>query len=196
MALSDLILKAKVNLALAQDPRVGVLDIGVTADDGVVTLTGDLDDAAECSAAEEIARGVDGVARIQNRMTCGVGARAEDADMLRHKFLERLEDAWNELPDGDALTHADYLRWALWMVYKFRIPESMRSEESERIECETVDEAIGRIAGYVGAPRAMVALEMLRQAESVIESPRRDAPEIENAPLAASPMVQGDKEAA
>ena len=187
MALADLVLKAKVNLALAQDPRVGVLDIGVAADDGVVTLTGDLDNLEECGAAEEIAERVEGVVRVENHMTCGMAATAETAEMVRQKFLERLDDAWEELPDMDALTQADYLRWALWMVYKFQIPESLCTDESARIESETVEEALSQIASRVGASKAVVALEMLKQAEAVAESWRRDAPDIVNAPLTATP---------
>ena len=196
MALSDLVLKAKVNLALAQDPRVGVLDIGVTADGGVVTLTGDLDTMQACGAAEQIAARVDGVTGVQNRLTCGVGARADSAGMLRQKFIQRLDEAWNELPDHHALTQADYLHWALWMVYKFRIPDSMADAESEKIESEAVEEAIGMIAGFVGAPKSLVALEMLRQAEAVAEFHPRGAPEIEHAPLTATPEVDGEREAA
>jgi len=196
MALSDLVLKAKVNLALAQDPRVGVLDIGVTADGGVVTLTGDLDTVHACSSAEEIARRVEGVTRVENRMTCGVGARADSVEMLREKFIQRLDDAWNELPDHHALTQADYLRWALWMAYKFRIPDSMAGADSEKFECEVVEEAIALIAGFIGAPKALVAAEMLRQAESVAESRSQNAPDFENAPLTSTPIVDGEKEAA
>jgi len=196
MALVDFVLKAKVNLALVQDPRVGVLDIGVDADNGIVTLTGDVDTEEECGAAEEIARGVDGVTRVVNQMTCGIGARADTAEMVRQKFVRRLEDAWNELPDQGALTQADYLRWALWMVYKFRIPDSMRTDDAGQIEAEACEEAVIRIASFIGAPPALVALEMLRQAESVEDSARRSAPDIENAPLTATPVVDGEREAA
>ena len=196
MALSDLVLNARVHLALAKDPRVGVLDIGVTSEGGVVKLTGDLDTEDECAAAESIVRSVEGVADIDNQMTCGLGARADTAEMVRHKFIERLTEAWNELPNQHALTQADYLRWALWMVYKFRIPEEFGGAESEKIEAETVDEAMGLIAGFVNAPRALVALEMLRQAESVAEFHPHGAPDIENAPLTATPVVDGDKAAA
>src|SRR5688572_3236865 len=196
MALSDLVLKAKVNLALAHDPRVGVLDIGVSSEEGVVTLTGDLDTIQACNAAEEIAERVEGVTRVENRLTCGVGARADSAEMLRQKFIQRLDEAWDELPDHHALTQADYLRWALWMVYKFRIPNSMAGADSEKIESEAVEEAIGLIAGFVGAPKALVALEMLRQAEAVAEFHPHTAPEIEHAPLTATPEVDGEREAA
>jgi hypothetical protein len=196
MAISDLILKARVNLALARDPRVGVLDIGVTAEEGIVTLTGDVDGDPECDAAVEIARSVAGVSRVVNKMTCGVGAREDSFEMLRQKFLQRLEEAWDALPDENALTQADYVRWSLWMIFKFRIPESIREHESITNEQEVVEEALGLVAGLIGAPKALLALEMLRQAESVAESEFRDAPLVENPSLTATPMVDGDKAAA
>jgi hypothetical protein len=192
MALSDFILKAKVNMALTTDPRVSVLDIGVQADDGHITLTGDVDSEQECQAASEIARSVEGVTRVTNEMTCGIGKREETADLVSQRFLEKLDDEWNNLPDRNPLAQADYLRWALWMVYKFRIPSESPDAEVAKIEAETTDEALTRIAGYVGAPVALVALEMMRQAEMVADSPRQNAPEIENAPLVSTPVVDGD----
>jgi hypothetical protein len=192
MALADFILKAKVNMALTTDPRVSVLDIGVHVEDGHVSLTGDVDSEKECEAATEIARSVEGVTRVTNEMTCGMGMREDTADLVRQRFLEKLDEEWENLPEKSALAQADYLRWALWMVYKFRIPGDMPSAEIAEIEAETTDEALHRIAGYVGAPVALVALEMMRQAEMVADSPRQSAPEIENAPLVATPVVDGD----
>jgi hypothetical protein len=196
MALADMILKARVNLALVQDPRVGVMDIGVAADNGIVTLTGDVDSETECRDAEQVVLAVDGVTEVHNELTCGVGARADTAEKVRQKFIQRLDEAWEELPDHNALTQADYLRWALWMVYKFRIPDAMRDDGTEAFEGEIVEEAIGLIAGFVGAPRAFVALEMVRQAEAIATSVMGGAPEIENAPLTATPVVDGEREAA
>lgn len=196
MALSDFILKAKVNMALTTDPRVSVLDIGVQADNGVVTLTGDVDSGDECQAAEEIARAVEGVEGVKNEMTCGMAKTEETADLVRQRFLDKLEDEWNNLPEKTALAQADYMRWALWMVYKFRIPSDDQSAEIAKIEEQTADEALNQIAGYLGAPVALVALEMLRQAEQVAQSPRKAAPDIENAPLVSTPIVDESAKAA
>src|SRR3569832_1443104 len=125
MALSDFVLKARVNLALMRDPRVASLDVGVDADDGIVKLIGDVDSEGECRAAEEVARSVEGVRSVVNQLTCGVGQRADTAELVTQRFLEKLDDEWNGLPDQTALVQADYLRWARWLIYKFRIPASL-----------------------------------------------------------------------
>ena|SRR5579872_6838924 len=189
MALSDLVLKAKVNLALIRDPRVGAFDVGVRAEGGRVTLTGDADTEEECRAAEEIARTVEGVTSVRNDMTCGIGKREDTAEHVTQRLLSKLDEEWRCLPDQTALTQADYLRWALWLIYKFRIPGAA---VQDALVANAMDAALTQVAGYVGAPKALLALEMLRQAEMVAESPHRDAPVIENALLVATPVVEGD----
>ena len=167
MDLSDLVLTAKVNLALARDPRVGVLDIGVAVSQGTVTLDGDVDSEEERAAALEIARGVDGVRRVRSRITCGVGKAADSAEHAVQKFLEKLDDGWQNLPDDTATTQAGYLQWALWLVYKFRVPEGLGGEEHARIEADATEAAFARISGYLAIPKPLLVLEMARQAESV-----------------------------
>ena len=189
MALSDLIIKARVNMAFVADPRVGVLDIGVRSENGVVELDGDVDQPEECSAAEEIARGVDGVRQVINKITCGEGQKADTAELVTQRLLEKLEEEWNDLPEKTALAQADYLRWALWMVYKFRIPNSAEDPEVLKVEAEATEEALGRIAGNVGIPKVIAALEMIRQAEMVSASSKLEAPELGNSPLVSTPVV-------
>jgi len=175
MTIADLILKAKVNLALARDPRVGVLDVGVDVADGTVTLSGDVDSDEERSAAAEIARGVDGVTTVRSEITCGVGRKEETVEMVVHELLHRLDEAWNGLPDRSAISEADYLRWALWVCCKFRIPERLGGEEREKQEADALEQALAKIAGQVGAPKSLIALEMLRQADLLSASPPRPA---------------------
>jgi hypothetical protein len=167
MALSDLVLKAKVNMALMRDPRIRAHDVRVQVENGCATLTGDVDDQEHCRVAEEIARGVVGITSVRNQMTCGLHIRATTVELLTLRLLEELDETWFGLPDNHALTQADYLRWALWMIYKFRIPPELVEGKSAEIEAEVVDEALTRIAGFVSAPKALVALEMLHQAELI-----------------------------
>jgi BON domain len=173
MTIADLILKARVNLALAADSRVSVLDIGVDAENGQVTLAGDLDTTEECDAATEIVRGVDGVTGVRNEMTCGVGKRGETVEMMVQELLRRLDEEWSALPDQSAVSQAGYLRWALWVCCKFRVPKTIAGEDSEKEEANAVEQALTKIAGYVGAPRALVALDMLQQAELLNSRPPR-----------------------
>jgi hypothetical protein len=192
MALSDFILKARVNVALIRDPRVASLDVGVHADGGVVYLTGDVDTESECQAAVDVARRVEGVKRVVNNLTCGLGQRADTAELVTQRLLEKLDDEWNSLPNPSALAQADYLRWALWMIYKFRIPAHLQTADTAKAEHEAMEQALSQVAGAVGAPKALIALQMLEMADEIHDSPGRKAPDIENAPLVSTPEVDGD----
>ncbi|HZT40536.1 MAG TPA: BON domain-containing protein [Chthonomonadaceae bacterium] len=189
MALTDLMLKAKVNMTFARDPRVSALEINVSVEDGVVTLTGDMDSQEKCQAAEEDARSVDGVKAVRNEMTCGLTKIATTATEVVQRFLAKLEEQWNALPDKTALTQADYLRWALWMVTKFHIPPNVEGENIDTLEIATVERALEQIGGYTDIPKALLALEMLRQSEAIEEM---GAPETENPDLITSPIAESD----
>ena len=163
MALNDLILKAKINMALVRDPRVRAMEVGVGVTDGNVTLTGDLDGASECAAAEAIARSVEGVKSVTSALTCGLHRTAETAELLLLRLFEKLDEEWRNLPDQDALTQAEYLRWALWLVYKFSLPTPVGTPQQGEIDRHAVDQALSRLADYVGASKAILALEMQRE---------------------------------
>lgn len=70
-ALSDGGLTARVKTALLADETVAGSRIDVDSDSssGVVTLSGRLASQAQVDRAVEIARGIDGVARVENRLT-------------------------------------------------------------------------------------------------------------------------------
>ncbi|NUZ07832.1 BON domain-containing protein [Piscinibacter koreensis] len=67
--LGDAALTAKVKTALLADPDVKGLAIDVDSKDGVVTLNGSLEQRALTQRAESIAKGVDGVKSVNNRLT-------------------------------------------------------------------------------------------------------------------------------
>lgn len=197
MALTDLMLKAKVNLALVRDPRVSSLDIGVHADNGLITLTGDVDTSEEGRAAEEIARAVDEVRGVDNRITCGVGRTQDAADLVSQRFLEKLEDEWNELSESTALAQADYLNWALWMIYKFRIPDQRADGSVAETQSRTTDEAIKAIAGRVGASPALVAFELQRIADESAAGFQASGPRLLHTDLVTTPLTdEGNTELA
>ncbi len=189
MALSDLITKARVNMALARDPRVGSLDIGVHVHDSFVTLTGDTEDQAECNAVEEITRRVEGVAGIKNDMTCGVGKNLDMAELVTHHFQARLREVFAALPDKHALTLADYTRWALWLTYKLHLPGHGARAQHDSVEMATMEAALAEISNQVGIPKVLLAMEMLRQAEAIADT-RHSAPTLENTPLIATPVAE------
>ena len=75
-SLEDASLTAKVKTRLARDERLGapaLEDIDVETREGVVTLKGAVDREKSRTAAEEIARAMDGVAGVVNQITVGRG---------------------------------------------------------------------------------------------------------------------------
>jgi osmotically-inducible protein OsmY len=64
--MTDLEVKQNVEDALTWEPSFDAADIGVSVDDGVVTLRGDIANYAAKSAAERVALGVYGVKAVAN----------------------------------------------------------------------------------------------------------------------------------
>lgn len=189
MAISDLILRARVNMAIARDPRVSALELSVFVDNCIVTLRGDVDSADKCNAAEEAARSVEGVTEVRNEMTCGLTRTAATATEVVERLLRKLDDEWTCLPEHTALTQADYLRWALWLLYKFHIPAEMEDENWQALTAAAVERGLQQVAGYLKASVALLALEMIRQAEMISDSPWRAAPATATPRLHVSPVT-------
>ncbi len=68
-AVGDSAVTAKVKTALLADDNVKGLRIDVDTSDGVVTLNGNADTQANMARAETVAKGIDGVKSVQNRLT-------------------------------------------------------------------------------------------------------------------------------
>ncbi|MGH8607268.1 MAG: BON domain-containing protein [Gammaproteobacteria bacterium] len=66
--LNDVIITSKVRAALAQDPSASALAIAVESTKGKVRLSGSVDSVDEKMKAESIARRVDGVKEVENRL--------------------------------------------------------------------------------------------------------------------------------
>ena len=67
-AASDASITAAVNAGLAKDPDLSAIKIDVDTIGGKVTLSGPAPSAAAKSRAEDIAKGVDGVSAVDNRL--------------------------------------------------------------------------------------------------------------------------------
>jgi osmotically-inducible protein OsmY len=66
---SDAALTAKVKTALAQDAGLGTAaDVNVNSYNGVVQLNGFVDSADKIQRAADVARGVNGVSRVDNNL--------------------------------------------------------------------------------------------------------------------------------
>ena len=65
----DATVTVKVKAELALDEVTKARNIGVDTVKGVVTLSGEVESQAEIDRAEAVARGVEGVARVSNKLT-------------------------------------------------------------------------------------------------------------------------------
>ena len=74
LADGDTLLAAKVNNRLIADPDVRAADVDVDAVNGIVTLSGVVEDYTASVEAQRLARGVEGVERVDNQLYV---ARAE-----------------------------------------------------------------------------------------------------------------------
>ena len=68
---------------IARDPSLRVWEIGITAEDGVVTLTGAVDSQAERVAAERAVRRADGVRSVANDLRIRARDERTDTDIAR-----------------------------------------------------------------------------------------------------------------
>lgn len=67
-AVDDTAITAKVKAQMAKDKEVSAMDVSVNTDQGVVRLSGVVKSAAEKQRAEQVARGVEGVRRVDNAL--------------------------------------------------------------------------------------------------------------------------------
>ena len=68
-AMGDAAITGKVKTALIADPDVKALKIDVDTKDNVVTLNGSVDTKAKADKAVTIAKGIEGVKSVENRLT-------------------------------------------------------------------------------------------------------------------------------
>jgi hyperosmotically inducible protein len=70
----DAALVAEIEGRIAADPGLSTFNIDVDVNQGVVTLSGTVENDAARMRAAEVARGVSGVVRVENQLEVGAGA--------------------------------------------------------------------------------------------------------------------------
>ena len=78
-AVEDTWVTTKIQSKYFLDDLVKGRRVDVATENGVVTLSGQVQSQAEKQRAEELARDTDGVARVQNRLAIGTGTETSDA---------------------------------------------------------------------------------------------------------------------
>lgn len=124
-----------VTWALARDGRVNLADVvHVSAENGVVLLTGTVQSAGQKQAAEEVACRIQGVAGIQNDLTVATEGTISDAE-LRAAVLEALARQPELMPrvgcsvDDGVVTLVGHIRDAAEEQQAIRIAGSIRGVE-------------------------------------------------------------------
>ena len=103
--MTDKELKQHVELALDWEPSVDATDIGVAADEGVVTLRGNVGSYSEKLTAERIALRVYGVKALANDLMVHLPCGGEKTDTeIAHAALAALK--WNAVVPHERLTVA------------------------------------------------------------------------------------------
>jgi hyperosmotically inducible protein len=95
---SDTWITAKVKLALLADNRVSGFATDVDTRSGVVTLSGKVDEQTNKSAAEEVAKGIDGVKSVNNQIQVVPDAKRSQVNAADDK----IEDEVKKAMDADA----------------------------------------------------------------------------------------------
>ena len=109
-AMTDRHLQEQVQNALDWEPSVDAADIGVSVENGVVTLRGDVKTYAEKAAAERVALKVYGVKAVANdvNVRLGDGEQRTDTDIAQ-AVLAALR--WNTMVPKDKVTVAVANGW-------------------------------------------------------------------------------------
>lgn len=91
-SLQDTWLTSKTKIALAADERVKGTQVSVETSKSVVTLRGKVDSDNARDAALEVARGVDGVKKVNNDLQVVAPARRDSVDDRDEAITERIKD--------------------------------------------------------------------------------------------------------
>ena len=101
--MTDKELKRQVESALDWDPSLDASDIGVSVDEGVVTLRGNVASYAEKMAAERFALGVFGVKAVANDLTVHLATDSQRTDTeIAQTAVAALQ--WNTVVPKDRVT--------------------------------------------------------------------------------------------
>jgi hyperosmotically inducible periplasmic protein len=109
-ALKDAWLTSKTKTKMLADGRVKSLDINVETNNSVVTLRGKVATVSQRTAAEQIARGVDGVRAVTNALQVVPNAFRKKVDDRDDEIKKAIEDRLSKdgrLKEADIKVRAD-----------------------------------------------------------------------------------------
>jgi osmotically-inducible protein OsmY len=138
MAMTDAQLRQDVIHALEFEPSVDAAHIGVTAEKGVVTLTGHVASYAEKLAAEDVARGVKGVRAIAQEIEVRYPDHKHTADdEIAERAVKIL--AWTSAVPAGAVTVTVAKGWV-----------TLTGEVSWQYQKRVAENAVHKLSGVIG----------------------------------------------
>ena len=166
--IDDASITASIKTKLLEDDRTEGFDINVDTKDGVVTLRGGADSAADRAAASEIARTTEGVVSVNNQITIAADGseRRQDANTATAsgEVREAAEEAGDEVSDA-------------WITSKVKTQLVADDDIAGlTINVETEDNVV-RLIGDV--PNAAVHAEAVRIAQTTQGVARVDASQLQ-----------------
>ena len=163
-ALDDAGITAAIKTRLLEDDRTEGFDINVDTRDGVVTLRGGADSAADRAAATEIARMTEGVVSVNNQITIAADGSEVRQDANTATASGEVREAAEEV--GDEVSDA-------WITSKVKTQLVADDDIAGlTINVETEDKVV-RLIGDV--PNAAVHAEAVRIAQTTQGVARVDA---------------------
>jgi osmotically-inducible protein OsmY len=142
--MTDRLLKANVEAALDWDPSVEISDVGVTVDQGIVTLRGDVKTYAEKARAESVALGVYGVKAVANDLNVRIGTGLERTDSdIALAAVNALK--WNSQVPANKVTVAVSRGWV-----------TLKGDLDWNFQRETAERVVRDLIGVVGVTDKIV----------------------------------------
>lgn len=136
--MNDLHLRQTILDELEFEPSIDAADIGVAADNGIVTLTGHVRTYAEKEAAERVVRRVKGVRGIAAEIEVRIfGPKETDDDDIARRAVKMLD--WNVSVPKDAVQVRVLKGWV-----------TLRGEVEWQYQKNAAYDAVRDLAGVVG----------------------------------------------
>lgn len=167
--MTDRDIQQNVQSALDWDPSIDAADIGVSVDNGVVTLHGDIKTYTEKAAAERVALGVFGVRAVANELNVHLFAGLDHTDSdIATAALNAMR--WNTRVPRSGITVTVSKGWI-----------TLKGDADWHFQREAAERAVRDLIGVVGVTNSIVVKPHVSVADvkTKIEAALRRSAEID-----------------
>jgi osmotically-inducible protein OsmY len=167
--MTDRTLQEQVQEALDWEPSVETEDIGVTVEQGVVTLRGDVKSYAEKTSAERVALGVYGVKAVANDLNVRIGSALTRTDSdIALAAVNALK--WNSQVPAGKITVTVRQGWV-----------TLKGEVDWNYQRDTAARVVRELLGVIGVENAITVKPRVsvEDVESKIEAALKRSAEVD-----------------